>query len=836
MSSSDQAMAQPAIQPSDALSLACAAAGLEEALQRLAGQIGEADRRHCGAITDMQGRLRQLGRQVEQIRTDLPQEHAGALCRLEQEIVGLTERIAAFGHERQAQKARRTGHPHMPTGGGEPCEEPWDKLWDAQSAEALTRICEMAHAESPANRRPSNRANSDKPRWQTHARPSPPPAPTLAYDEAWLEARFAGIAAQLQQSLAESNPAKPLAALDRRLARLEDRLETLFAEMSVRLGGEWLELIEEHIRGLAGHFEATSRQLARLDAFDEQLRELSRANSEQLQWSRSQSAGLRVDTIAALIDSAAERTASRLAAAWPAAAAAIPEGDGTRIDALEVLMQDYIAERRRGEETTAGTLRTIEEALARVLDRVSAMETAGAAAFAAGFDDAAGRDGFDAESDRLAEAYATGARILGQTPSAPTLDAADYARPVAHREENLQPASGGLGHAAVPEDTRPGRELGAADTRAALNIDTVSAEPETVTRNPTRDDTPADLANRTNARTLARMRRPWSGVLFGSAILLLFGLGYLAVALFTASGAAPTLQQKLPAPTTQDQPAPDPAQLKAEQAMPDPQPSPPTAKPDNTPPIPDDKTESLPVPVPVPAKRPTRDLENEDRAQADLPRHPAAASQRALPRPLAAPPSIGTTASRSAADMGDPLAQFEMAVRHAEGSDGPQDHRLALVWYERAAMRGLARAQFHVATYYEHGIGVDVDTERAKIWYRRAAEQGHVPSMHNLAVLLVGGRKTDADYAAAAPWFQKAADRGLADSQFNLGMLYAHGRGVRKDLIEAYKWFGLAARSGDAEAIRKLEETKAQLEAPEREAAQHRLATWRASAGEPAAR
>jgi len=827
MSSSDQAKVQPAIQPSDALSLACAAAGLEEALQRLAGQIGEADRRHCGAIADMQGRLRQLGRQVEQIRTDLPQEHAGALSRLEQEIVGLTERIAAFGHERQAQKARRTGHPHVPAGGGEPCEEPWDKLWDAQSAEALTRICEMAHAEGPANRRPSSRAASDKPRWQTHAPPSQPPAPVPAYDQAWLEARFAGIAAQLQQSLAESNPAKPLAALDRRLARLEDRLETLFAEMSVRLGGEWLELIEEHIRGLAGHFEATSRQLARLDAFDEQLRELSHANSEQLQLSRSQSAGLRVDTIAALIDSAAERTASRLAATWPAAAAAIPEADGTtRIDALEALLQDYIAERRRGEEVTAGTLRTIEEALVRVLDRVSAMETAGAAAFAPGFGDAAGRDGLDAESDRLAEAYATGARLLGQMPSAPTLDAGDYARSVAHREENLQPASGGLGDAQTTQHTRPRQGVGAPAMRAELS-----------TRSPTEDATQADPANRTNARTPARMRRLWSSLLFAGVILLLFGVGYLSVDLFTASGAAPTLQQKSLVPTTQGQPAPNPAQLKAEQAMPDPQAGPPAAKPEAAPPIPDDKTESLPVPVPVPAKRPTREIDIEDLAQGDLPRHPAAA----LHRPLAAndggaPPGLGTAASRSAVDVGDPLAQFEMAVRHAEGSDGAQDHKLALVWYERAAMRGLARAQFHVATYYEHGIGVDVDTERAKIWYRRAAEQGHVPSMHNLAVLLVGGRKTDADYAAAAHWFQQAADRGLADSQFNLGMLYAHGRGVGKDLIEAYKWFGLAVRSGDAEAMRKLEETKAQLEAPEREAAQHGLAAWRARAGEPAAR
>jgi len=59
-------------------------------------------------------------------------------------------------------------------------------------------------------------------------------------------------------------------------------------------------------------------------------------------------------------------------------------------------------------------------------------------------------------------------------------------------------------------------------------------------------------------------------------------------------------------------------------------------------------------------------------------------------------------------------------------------------------------------------------------------------------------------------------------------VLYAHGRGVAKDLTESYKWFGLAARSGDAGAARKLEDVRAQLETLEREAAEQKLAAWRA--------
>ena len=136
------------------------------------------------------------------------------------------------------------------------------------------------------------------------------------------------------------------------------------------------------------------------------------------------------------------------------------EAEGSkRIDALERLMQDYIAERRRGEEATSGMLRHIEAALMRLLDRVDAMEAAGAAAGGPGSGDAPGPNGMDAESKRLAEAYAAGASILGQKPSAPTLDAADYASPIGHREDSPQSAAGRPGDAVGADDAQTRQHL-----------------------------------------------------------------------------------------------------------------------------------------------------------------------------------------------------------------------------------------------------------------------------------------------------------------------------------------------------------------------------------------
>jgi localization factor PodJL len=824
----EQASTHSMVRPSER-SPQVSAAGLEDALRRIASQIGDADRGHCCVLSDVQERLGQFGRQVGQVRSNLAGQHAGVLDRLQQEIAGLSDRIAAYGRQRQAQKGADRTALAAPSGANQAWEEPWD----AQSAEALTRVCETAQAESTASRSSGRPAPARLAR-PTHDSPVPAQAPACAYDRAWLEGRFADIAAQLQQSLVDNNPAQPLAAIDRRLDRLDGRLDTLFSDMSVRFSGEWLELIEAHIKGLAGHFEATSRQLTRLDAVDEQLRQLSSAQAEQLRWSQAQPPALREDAIAGLIDTATERATSRLAAALPAATPA-PDAEGSkRIDALERVMQDYIAERRRGEEAASGMLHTIEETLIRVLDRIDAMES-GAAPFAPRTSNPPGRDGMDAESDRLAEAYAAGARILGQKPPLPTLHAADYVPPRPLPEQSPAPAAGNVGD----EESSALQDLRASVMRAKLKAQATPDEPTAAS--PAVDDIKAETDKRESTKRSARLGRSWSNLLLGGAMLA-FGTGYLAVDTLIEPDAAPALQQSPKAPAAEALPAPDPVQHPPSSEQ--------TGKSEAVPPGQGDKTEPLRVPVPRPAGR---DTNTDDPARAEPPGLPAPVPARALPgmilqeNPIAAndgppppgsdalpPPGVGGVALRNAAANGDALAQFEVATRIAEGSGVAQDHKLAFAWYERAAMRGLAQAQFRLAAYYERGVGMAVDAERAKVWYRRAAEQGHVRAMHNLAVLIVGSGKDDADYAAAANWFQQAADRGLTDSQFNLAMLHAHGRGVAKDLAEAYKWFALAARAGDSGGARKLEEIKAQLEPSEREAGEQKLAAWRLRAAEPA--
>jgi localization factor PodJL len=759
-------------------------------------------------IADMQARLAEFGRLLAQIRAGLPEQHAQALSRIEQGMGSLAERIGALG--REGQRGWCVAPPPLPV--LSPSE---DEPWDRQSAEELMRIYE-AMDDEPARAGPQAHAHRC-PQWRSDdlagAKASEPPP----HDAAWLEARFAAIAALVERALTDARPAKVLADLDRRLDQFERRLDRALGDMASGGRGD-LKLIDAHLVEFAGHVEAVREQLARLDAMDAQLRELARA-LERAEKPRASHGPWHEDAVAELINSAAERAASKVAASLPAAG-----GGQDRVNALEVLVGDCVAEHRRSEEASAGVLHSIEAALLRIVDRLEAMEAMMAAPAPA--DSVPPEpDGLEVEHDRLAEAYAEGARVLGQQVLEPTLDAADYV--AADRQlqrERLRDAAVQLG---VDDPAAPDEQEGKAREGLRAKLTDLAHTQERGLEHADPDGSEANRLGQGRAPTWASAKagRHWAGLLLGGAMALLFGAGFMAVDSFLA--------KSTPAPA-QRQPVPQPGGGKADvapqingassEAAPVTQPAPRPAAPDANG---QDPSQVQPAP--------TRRL---DRLQTGT---AAAASFGATPVMLP-PPDRGGVAPAPAAGTGTPAnataplpqtpatgdaeAAFEIAARFADGRGVPQDQKQAFIWYERAAARGLAAAQFRLAVYFERGVGVAADRERAKVWYGRAAEQGHVRAMHNLGVLAATDER-QADYATAAFWFGQAAERGLADSQFNLAMLYESGRGVAKDLQEAYKWFALAARNGDPLAARRLEQVAGQLQASEVDAAEQKLAVWR---------
>jgi localization factor PodJL len=199
------------------------------------------------------------------------------------------------------------------------------------------------------------------------------------------------------------------------------------------------------------------------------------------------------------------------------------------------------------------------------------------------------------------------------------------------------------------------------------------------------------------------------------------------------------------------------------------------------------------------------------------------------------PEAIGTPALRQAAIGGDPIAQFEVASRLAEGRGVEADAEAAAAWYRRAAASGLAPAQYRLGSLYEKGVGVIQDRDAARVWYERGAAQGNRKAMHNLAVLHADGIDGQPDFEAAARWFRAAADLGLSDSQYNLGILFARGLGVPQNFSESYKWFSILANRGDKDATIRRDAVAEKLDPQTLAAAKLAAQTWKAKHLDPEA-
>ena len=415
-----------------------------------------------------------------------------------------------------------------------------------ESAEALMRAHETAQAELAAwaSERRTPRY-PQRPEATGSAAIKRDADPTISTD--WLDTNAAQSAELLQSALTEDASARSTADVARRLDQFEQRLDGT-DDMALGSDREGLKLIDAHVSELGQHFEAFRQQLERLDAMERQIGDLTHKLEDRSQIQPPADQGiLDDDAVAALADAIAERTATRIPSSLPAELATT-----ARIDALESSLQDYFIERRHGDEVTGGILRTIEEALVRLIDRVEAMEVVKSAP-PAPLDDieAAERDGMDVEQDRLAEAYAEGARLLGQQISAPMLHADDYAsfHQRADLEEPAIPAPQPIAQELARPEEELRKELRASVMRAKLKAQSVARAGEEPTVEPAR-------AEKTEPDRLGHGRaRSWTSgasgshrfsLLLGLTMALLFGTGFIAVDSWMTPASPPSAPQ-LPA-------------------------------------------------------------------------------------------------------------------------------------------------------------------------------------------------------------------------------------------------------------------------------------------------
>jgi TPR repeat protein len=82
------------------------------------------------------------------------------------------------------------------------------------------------------------------------------------------------------------------------------------------------------------------------------------------------------------------------------------------------------------------------------------------------------------------------------------------------------------------------------------------------------------------------------------------------------------------------------------------------------------------------------------------------------------------------ANLGEPRAQYDLALLYDKGVGVPQNDAEARRWYTRAAEQGDARAQYNLGLMYMNGQGVLPNPVLAYYWVSLSVAQGngHAPS------------------------------------------------------------------------------------------------------------
>ncbi len=117
---------------------------------------------------------------------------------------------------------------------------------------------------------------------------------------------------------------------------------------------------------------------------------------------------------------------------------------------------------------------------------------------------------------------------------------------------------------------------------------------------------------------------------------------------------------------------------------------------------------------------------------------------------------------RRAAEQGHSSAQVNLGSLlencYGNGACNSED---AAVWYREAANQGNPVGQYNLAIMYATGDGVAENEWDARLYCRRAAEQGYLPAQFNLGVFYARGMGGPVDKEAAWAWYETAAQRGF---------------------------------------------------------------------------
>ncbi|KAI8915685.1 hypothetical protein EDD86DRAFT_243680 [Gorgonomyces haynaldii] len=149
-----------------------------------------------------------------------------------------------------------------------------------------------------------------------------------------------------------------------------------------------------------------------------------------------------------------------------------------------------------------------------------------------------------------------------------------------------------------------------------------------------------------------------------------------------------------------------------------------------------------------------------------------------------------------AADLGDRMAQFQVANWYLYGEIKQKNLQLAFKYMEKAHNNGLVEATHLLGTFYDQGLLGQPDKQKAFELYQEACDKGLAVSQHNVGMQLLSGEIVKQDLTKAIYYLKLASLQSFYLSQMNLAIIYTRGYGaIKPDKEQAQKYLNLAKSS-----------------------------------------
>ncbi|HSR64250.1 MAG TPA: tetratricopeptide repeat protein [Xanthomonadaceae bacterium] len=159
----------------------------------------------------------------------------------------------------------------------------------------------------------------------------------------------------------------------------------------------------------------------------------------------------------------------------------------------------------------------------------------------------------------------------------------------------------------------------------------------------------------------------------------------------------------------------------------------------------------------------------------------------------------------AAAQAGDVVAQYLVAVAYTYGIGVAADPAQAYAWATRAADGGLVRALGVVGVDRILGSGTDADMVSGWALLLQAANAGNGIARYQTAILTLRNGYKFIERPTALAMLKRCAEQGIAPAQYALGHAYLQTTDdQRQDLALARYWLQKAAAQGVQEAAADL--------------------------------